>query len=346
MAKFIWSFGPEVWDIGAGLGLHNLGIQTTANDSHSLQSVHSTPIAIQQIETTFGLVGFSAGTQFRLPPGLNVVRGDFGDNTLSGTTGRDLIYGDRGMDILSGGGGPDILVGGRDADTYQISVFDDGNDVIADFGNAPIINGAFGSSGLDQIQLTGYGSTTEAMHSIDIEISGDDLIIYYADPSAPGQSGFVTVHNHFLSPKFGIEEVRFGTDPSDPVFHVSNLSGDNFTYSVHSGPDQGGEDIVLGTHNGEEIYGGIGNDIYYGGAGVDHFMFHDEEEHGGGDDIILDFNVGEDKIDFTDIKTLDINGVAVADNAYGNAVITTVYGTIELAGVTTAEVDNGIFEFF
>ena len=346
MAKFLWPFGSEFWEAGTALDLYNLNIQATPNDNRPLQDAQSTPFAIQQIETTFGQVGFSGGAQFRLPPGLNVVRGDFGNNTLDGSVGRDLIYGDRGMDILNGGGGPDILIGGRDADTYQISVFDDGNDVIADFGNAPIINGAFGSSGLDQIQLSGYGSTTEAMHSIDIEILGDDLIIYYDDPSTPGQSGFVTVHNHFLSPKFGIEEVRFGTDPSDPVFHVSNLSGDNFTYSVHSGPDQGGEDIVLGTHSGEEIYGGIGNDIYYGGAGADHFMFHDEEEHGGGDDIILDFNVGEDKIDFTDIKTLDIDGVDVADNSYGNAVITTVYGTIELAGVTTAEIDAGIFEFF
>lgn len=346
MAKTYWKSGFEVLNTTVSLDLFNLNLLPTLEVKQTLQDDNAFRIASAQIETTVDQVGFSGGAQFMLPLGLNLVRGDFGDNTLVGTAGRDLIFASRGKDILSGGDGPDILIGGRDADIYQISVFDDGNDVIADFGNAPFINGAFGSSGLDQIQLSGYGSMTEAMHSIDIEISGDDLILYYADPSASGQGGFVTVRDHFLSPKFAIEEVRFGTGPSDPVFHVSELSGDNFTYSVHSGPDQGGEDIVLGTHVGEEIYGGIGNDIYYGGAGVDHFKFHDEEEHGGGNDIILDFNVGVDKIDFTDIKTLDINGVSVADNTYGNAVITTAYGTIELAGVVSSEINSGVFEFF
>jgi len=294
------------------------------------------------VQSTPGEVARTAA----IPAGLNVVLGDTGDNLLQGTAARDLLYGNRGMDTLAGGAGNDILIGGRDADTYEISVITGGNDLIADLGSAPVINGAFGSSNLDTIKLTGFTSLTQAVHSIDIEILGDDLIIQFDNPLAPGETGQVTVRNHFASGKFGVEELVFAIGSSETVFHISQLSGDDFTYSVHSGPDQGGEDIVLGTHASDQIYGGIGTDIMFGGAGVDHFMFHDEEEHGGGDDIILDFNLSLDQLDYTEIKTLDRSGVTVADNALGNAVVSSAYGNVELAGIATAEIDDGIFTFF
>ncbi len=276
---------------------------------------------------------------------LNQVIGDAGDNVLTGTAGGDLLYGSRGLDTLDGGAGTDLLVGGRDADLYVVSTANGDTDVIYDRGNAPVINGAFGSSGLDELRLTGLGTTVQAMHSIGIRVSGNDLIFTY-DSTAPGGTGQVIIRDHFAGPKTALEQVSFGDGSFDPVFHIANLSGDQFTYSIHSGPDQGGEDIVLGTNGNDQIYGGIGNDIYFGGAGADHFMFQDEGSNGGGNDIILDFDPTVDKIDYTEIKTLTRADVTVSDSAWGNALITTAYGSVELDGVAAVDVTDGIFAFF
>ncbi len=294
----------------------------------------------------FGNIGLTAQqTALGAAAAWVPVIGTNGDDLLSGGAGTQVLLGKNGNDTLDAGSGLDVLIGGRGGDAYFVNITDPGNDIIYDRGNAPNINGYY-SSGLDAVQLDGYATTSEALHSIDISYSGDDLIIHYDNPSVPGQTGQVMVMNHFAGNQFALEVIRFGDTAYDPEFHVSFLSGDNYTYSVHSGPDQGGEDIVLGTDLGDEIFGGIGDDILFGGAGVDHFMFHDEEENGGGNDIILDFEIGTDQIDFTDIKTLTMDGVTVSTSSYGNALITTAYCNIELAGVTEAQVTEDVFAFF
>jgi len=114
---------------------------------------------------------------------------------------------------------------------------------------------------------------------------------------------------------------------------------------VHDGPDIGGEDIVLGTDGRDKIYGGIGSDILLGGAGKDRFIYNDEEDNRGGHDIILDFDLARDIIDFTEIKTLTRSGLTIIDNSHGNAVIHSIYSDIELKGITTAQVTDSIFDF-
>ena len=62
-----------------------------------------------------------------------------------------------------------------------------------------------------------------------------------------------------------------------------------------------GSDELIGGHGWDQLYGGkghdtligqVGNDISHGGAGADHFVFH----RGQGNDTILDFAIGQDKI--------------------------------------------------
>lgn len=268
----------------------------------------------------------------------DIMLGFAGADTLSGAGGADILLGGADDDTLTGGSGNDLLIGGTGGDTYVFSTLDSAEDTIRDNGNAPTLNGYY-SSGLDEVRLTGFASLDEALHSIDMEISGDNLIISYDNAGTTGQ---ITVTNNFAGARYAIETLSFG---SGPVYHVSLLSGDQFTYSVHSGPDAGGEDVVLGTNGADEIYSGIGNDIILGGGGADHFMFHDEEASNGSHDIILDFDVAQDVIDFTDILSLTMAGVSVEDNAWGNAVITTAYGTIELAGVAAIDVSQDLFAF-
>lgn len=269
----------------------------------------------------------------------NFVIGTSGPDILNGTAANDLIFGGNDDDRLVAGAGDDGLIGGRGGDSYEFSTLDGGTNIIWDRGNAPTGTGYF-ASGEDRIVLDGFSSTEEAVHSIDLAISGDDLILSYDNAGTTGQ---IVMRDFYAGAAFQIEELDLGTGA--PEYHFAYLSGDNHTYSVHAGPDQGGEDIVIGSNASEEIYAGIGDDIIFGGGGADSFMFHDEEEAGGGRDLILDFDPLVDTIDFTDIHDLDMNGVSVADNSYGNAEITTAYGVIELAGVSAVDVTEDVFTF-
>lgn len=253
------------------------------------------------------------------------------------------MLGRGGDDILSGGAGLDLMIGGRGGDTYAVDITEGARDLILDMGDAPNISGYY-SSGLDVLELTGFGSTSEALQHTTIDISGDDLIFTFANPAGSGPAAQVDIRGHFGGASFAMESIQFA--PDGPVYHVALLTGDAYTYSVHSGPDQGGEDLVLGTDAADEIYGGIGNDILWGGDGPDHFMFHNEEDAGGGHDVILDFDVAEDVVDFTDIKDLDASGVTVSATANGDALITTVYGEIELLGVNASALEADNFAYF
>jgi len=279
--------------------------------------------------------------------GNDVLRGESGDDNLSGGTGNDRLIGGQGKDTLNGGVGDDTLIGNKDGDLYIFAASGSDSDTIIDKGKPPILNVGNYSIGMDEVRLTDYGSEADGMHNLDLQISGDDLVISYENPGVtPGEIGQIIVQDHFLSAKFAIEQITFGPSSTHSVFHVQMLRGDGFTYSVHSGIDVGGEDIVLGTSGDDDIYGGIGSDIMLGGGGSDRFIYNDEEDNRGGSDIILDFDLATDIIDFTEIKTLTRAGLTIADNSYGNAVISSVYSDIELKDITTAQITDAIFDFF
>jgi len=107
-----------------------------------------------------------------------------------------------------------------------------------------------------------------------------------------------------------------------------------------------GDDYVSGGGGRDTLDGENGADIMLGGPGADKFMFRDEEDNRGGTDIILDFDLTVDHLDFTDIKTLTRAGLSIADNSYGNAVVSSIYGEIELKGIAALQVTDAIFDFF
>jgi len=276
--------------------------------------------------------------------GRNLLRGDAGNDILTGGDTKDRLFGGIGDDTLTGGAGNDRLTGNKGGDVYVIASVGSGNDTIIENGGAPLVVGKFYASGADEIQLSGFNSLSDALHGLGLAISGNNLILSYQDISnAPGVTNQITIQNHFASARYAVELVSLG---NSPAYHLANLSGDNFTYSTNIGPDAGGEDMVLGTSGNDQIFGGTGNDILFGAGGNDVFIFHDEGANWGGNDIILDFNPLNDKLDYTEIQSLGRAGVTVADNSFGNAVVSSAYGTIELAGVSAAEVTDAIFNFF
>ncbi|MCG6904944.1 MAG: hypothetical protein LJE68_19905 [Rhodobacter sp.] len=285
--------------------------------------------------------------------GNDILRGNRGEDLLIGGDGNDQLFGGRGIDTLDGGAGDDTLNGGRDRDVYRIDTAIAQHDTIIDDANAPSATLVpWSNFDRDVLELLNFSGYEEAIHNFGIQIAGDDLVFTYTNPAmAPGESGSVTVRNHFQSPGHALELVSFGPQggllgyQGTPSHHVSYLSGDNFTYSVHSYTDWGGEDIVLGTSGDDEIYGGLANDILFGAGGADSFMFQDEEDNNAGHDIILDFDLSDDLLNFTEIAGLSLAGVTISENIWGNAVISSSYFSIELDGIAAADVTEDIFVF-
>lgn len=277
--------------------------------------------------------------------GDDLVKGGSGDDVIYAGDGNNTVYGGRGNDRIVTGSGDDMLIGGPGGDTYVISSLGSDSNTIVDNGNAAFKKYGWLTWNMDEVEFTDFSSLDAAKHSLDIQISGNGLILTYSNVATPGVSGQIKVQDHFLGAKFALEQVDFGIGGVNGIYHIAQMSGDDYTYSVHGGSDAGGNDIVLGTVGDDKMYGGLGGDIMVGGGGADLYIFHDEEDGGGSTDLILDFDVANDLLDFSDIKDLDFSGVTISNSVYGNALISTAYGSVELAGVAFDTVAEDTFVF-
>ncbi|MEM9063140.1 MAG: LamG-like jellyroll fold domain-containing protein [Pseudomonadota bacterium] len=105
---------------------------------------------------------------------------------------------------------------------------------------------------------------------------------------------------------------------------------------------EGGRDRLYGMDGDDTLDGGADNDILEGGTGADVFRFG----LGGGSDLIMDFEIGVDRIDltptgqaFTDIDIYDSsNGAVVRYQNEGGEVALVI-----LKGVTSPEIDFSSF---
>lgn len=277
--------------------------------------------------------------------GRDRLNGQDGDDVLKGDAGNDILRGGKGSDHLYAGAGDDLMIGGKGGDHYYVSSLDGGTDRIHDKGDAPYIP-YYATAKNDVLVITGFSDLDAAMHGLDVQLSGDDLVLITDNPATtPGTIGQITIQDHFQGARFAIEKIAFGGSNLASDFNIVLLEGDLKTFSVHSGSDVGGNDIVLGTDGDDELYGGINNNIYLGGTGADVFLFKDQEDNRGGLDLILDFDLAEDRLDVSEIEGISFASFTVSDNAYGNAVISSVYETIELVGITASSVTESLFIF-
>lgn len=278
--------------------------------------------------------------------GNDTLRGQSGEDTLDGGLGNDTLIGGGGNDLLRGGAGDNRMIGGKGGDTYEFSIDDGGDLTIRDNGNAPLA-GAFATARDDVLVIDGFASIQDGMRGTSISINGDDLVLNLEDASSGTLlTSQITIENHFAGARFAMERIAFNGVNLGYDFNIVALEGDQNTFSIHSGTDIGGNDIVLGTSGADILCGGINNNIYLGGAGADTFVFEDQEDNRGGLDLILDFDVSEDVLDFTEIKTLTFGGLTITETADGNALIASIYETIELVGVGAATVTEDMFTFF
>jgi Ca2+-binding RTX toxin-like protein len=225
--------------------------------------------------------------------GVDTINGGEGVDTILGGGGSDLINGDAGNDILRGEDGNDTINGGDGDDDIRGQVgFDtlnggDGDDRIqGDDGNDTIDGGAgadtiFGGNGNDSI--TG-GAGADILRGN----SGEDTIDGGADNDViAGDAG-----DDFILAGTGDDIVNGGAD-DDLLFGdggADTLNGDDGFDFLDGGA---GDDILNGGSLGDVLIGGAGADTLTGGSGADVFVFNAGDSLVGGEDIIMDFEVGD-----------------------------------------------------
>jgi Ca2+-binding RTX toxin-like protein len=250
--------------------------------------------------------------------GDDVLSGGDGNDYLNGHGGNDTLIGGAGNDTLSGHLGNDSLVGGKGDDVYQSSSLSSvglfgvtETEVIADTG------------GTDTVQLLG----ANLQNCTFVKSGASDLFISFGNGNALKIEGYFDE-----GPDSGyIENIDFGgvvwhmadilavlgpetpTPPMDgiPVANAGS-SGSQTDQSTPTSPLLSSQDLG---HAGTAFLGHTGREMFTGTAEADVFCFTSAGKAGLGKarDVILNFEIGEDKIDLSGI---DANVKVAGNNAF------------------------------
>ncbi len=138
--------------------------------------------------------------------------------------------------------------------------------------------------------------------------SGNDTVSYV------GSSAAVTVNLLTGSASGGGDSGQF---QFDQFSSIENLIGSSFgdTLTGDNGANRldgaAGNDSLNGGNGNDILDGGTDSDTLTGGAGDDRLLFSD----GYGSDVLTDFTIGDDTIDFTGIGTAADNFADVQSHA-------------------------------
>ncbi|CTQ48574.1 calcium-binding protein [Jannaschia donghaensis] len=243
----------------------------------------------------------------------NVLSGLAGDDRLNGRGGDDIIAGNTGNDRMFGGGGDDLLVwnngdgsdlmnGGSGYDRVQVNF--DTDLVNDDLQNKDVAEYSVTDTGVQFARIEVNEQTERGLFQLDIRNTealetnfggGDDTAVVVGDVLSKvfldldGGAGIDTLD-------FSQVAGPVSVDLSDGSVEVDNGGGQDASavdFENVIGTDS--NDVIRGNDQDNVIRGGSGNDIMTGGAGADTFVFAEGEV---GVDVILDFEVGVDRIVF------------------------------------------------
>ncbi|MCY4099971.1 MAG: M10 family metallopeptidase C-terminal domain-containing protein [Rhodobacteraceae bacterium] len=258
-------------------------------------------------------------------------------NIIKGTSGNDGLIGGEGDDIIIGGEGDDFMIGRGGNDTF---VFEPGhgNDYILGFeaGNDIIDLTAFSEQltweALSEKFSTGYNFIFGNYVEIDLtEWGGGKIQIW-------GVNSIDDLTPEMFSLRTSPLTLE-GTDSSDSLHGdwgddtISGGDAGDYLYG-HQGSDTlkggAGNDFIAGGQGDDTIIGGEGDDTLYGDGYRSDEVYSDGTPTGetdkdtfvfspdSGNDIIKDFNDGEDLIDLTAFTNIsgfnDINASQVGNN--------------------------------
>ncbi|KQR80212.1 family 16 glycosylhydrolase [Sphingomonas sp. Leaf343] len=287
------------------------------------------------------------------------------NNVIIGNDRDNILIGEAGNDRLDGGFGADTLIGGIGNDTYIVDdagdiVFEnvgEGTDtVIANINytlgrnieNLTLAGDALRGTGneLDNV-LTGNASANILVGGagndrLDGGIGADTLIGetgndgYYIDNAGDviiekAGEGFDMIWSSvdYIVP-LNVEQLTLsGTAIRGTANDAGNYLYGNELANVLTGG--AGNDVIDGKAGNDYIVGGAGNDKLTGGSGSDVFVFAGNF----GRDVITDFKIGEDKVDWSALKAA--GQMPVITDIGGIATVTFGTNSIAFTGLKAAE---------
>ena len=257
--------------------------------------------------------------------GPNKLEGYYGNDTLDGREGDDQLYGGEGADTLIGGPGADLLSGGpldeyfsTDLASYETSA----SGVVVRLHSALEQGGRGGDAEGDTFVAETHTLTDDEGNTSEVEVPdiehltgsqhNDILAGDLRDNYLWGEGG----NDKLYGGPQGGDDLLFGGAGDDQIYGgkgVDSLFGGAGNDLLKGGPDNDYLDYARQVvdeerstatelHLKTERYD-YGNDRMEGGPGADFFYFYPD----GGDDAILDFGNGEDRIvlsAFEDIQTV------------------------------------------
>ena len=233
----------------------------------------------------------------------DVLTGNRQANELQGLAGNDMLDGDEGDDTLSGGEGDDVLDGGDEDDTLQ---------------GGPGADTLIGGTGADKASYAGsMMGVTVRLHNNKIE-GGDAEGDVFSD---------TTTNTYVIKPDPDEDETEEVTETVPDIVHLIGsgmadvLAGDSRNNEIMGG---GGDDMIFGgpggsyddSDNEDMLHGEGGNDKIFGGKGndtLDGGMGNDTLVGGSGVDTYMG-GAGSDMI-YADREDTNIDGGSEAMGA-------------------------------
>ena len=180
---------------------------------------------------------------------------------INGTAGNDTIVGGADFDIIRAGAGDDVIDGGAGADKMS---GEDGNDTFIGGAGADYMSGG---TGIDTVD---YGASAAA------------VVVNLNTGTGSG-----------------------GDAAGDTLVEIENLVGSQYHDTLFGNARDNrlsggaGNDRLSGGDGADVLIGGSGNDLLVGGQQADTFLFFTRAyTYGGAADVIGDFQVGIDVLEF------------------------------------------------
>lgn len=278
-----------------------------------------------------------------------VLNGDVGDDTLLSKGANALVNGGDGVDKITisgigttvdGGAGNDAITS---ATASNVLNGGDGNDKITATGLSTTVNGGAGDDNIQGGALTGLHFNGGA--------GNDTIVISAGGGTVDGGDGNDKISTTAIAVNFnggaGLDTLTGGTkddilsggNDNDTLFGGTGndtLNGDSGNDSLDGGA---GNDVLNGGTGLDTLRAGAGNDTMSGGTGNDVFLF----EKSGGVDVITDFDIGADHLQYLIASVTEAYALANATDV-GDDVRFVLYGTtITLEDIHKADLAHADF---
>jgi len=237
-------------------------------------------------------------------------------NVLYGNDGADKLSGGRGSDLLVGNRGSDILTGGPEADVFVVHYEAGVLDKVTDFSAEDFVVFVGFEGQMDEVKISHstQGTSFSFSNSQVVEFANYDLslsmsnVIFVNDFNCHSMFiGDVNGGHHQI--ETNVNQLVIGISGGN-VFHGGSgrdliVGGNGNNILIGGGGDDdlrggAGDDNIFGYDGNDKISGGLGKNHLSGGDGRDTFVFnHVGRKNSNFTDVIYDFNMAEDKLDFS-----------------------------------------------